>query len=213
MAEREKKAMFDHIQWLFFDIGSTLANEERVYAHLIRALSQQVNRPYEVVAELVLSAYQNNQNGFHHTVRQLGAVKPKWEPSLECVYEDASRVLEELHRTYKIGIIANQEPGCRQRLANMGIAQFLDLVVSSGEEGVSKPDPRLFQIALERSNCRPENAVMIGDRIDNDILPANRLGMRTVWIRQGYGRYWKIRGEEERPTAAVDCLSGLLDIL
>ena len=58
------------------------------------------------------------------------------------------------------------------------------IVIASAEEGVSKPDRRIFEIALERSGCKPENAVMIGDRIDNDIVPAKQLGMKTIWIKQ-----------------------------
>ncbi len=205
--------MFREIQWLFFDIGSTLANEEAVYRHLIESLSKQVGRTYEEVADMVLAAYRNNQNGFGDTVLKLGAVKPKWEPSLEVLYADAQDVLEALHKRYKIGIIANQVPGCQERLKKMGIARFVDLVVSSAEAGVSKPDPKIFQIALLKSGCQPQNALMIGDRIDNDILPANRLGMRTVWVKQGYGQYWKIRNAEESPDASVSCLSDLLEYL
>ena len=37
------------------------------------------------------------------------------------------------------------------------------------------------------AGCQAENAVMIGDRLDNDIAPAKKLGMKTVWIRQGDG--------------------------
>ena len=66
-------------------------------------------------------------------------------------------------------------------------------MIASAEEGVSKPDPRIFEIALGRADCKAEHAVMIGDRIDNDVVPAKKMGMKTVWIRQGgavgYGSY------------------------
>ncbi len=205
--------MFREIEWLFFDVGSTLTNEEKVYEQLIRQLSEQVEHSYEDVAEMITEAYQNNQNGYQETIKKLGATKPKWDPSLELLYADAPTVLEVLHRKYKIGIIANQVLGCRERLEKMGIAKFLDVVVASAEEGVSKPDPRIFRIALARSNCKPHNAIMIGDRIDNDIVPAKKLGMRTIWIKQGFGQYWHIIGGEEVPDATVDSLSELLDIL
>lgn len=48
-------------------------------------------------------------------------------------------------------------------------------------------------IALSRANCKAENAVMIGDRIDNDIVPANIMGFKTIWIKQGFGKYWHIQ--------------------
>ena len=54
---------------------------------------------------------------------------------------------------------------------------------------------------------------MIGDRIDNDILPAKRKGMRTVWIRQGYGQYWTITHEAEKPDHTVSSLTELCSLL
>ncbi len=205
--------MLANIEWLFFDVGSTLVNEEKVYAHLIGLISEQAGRSYEEVTDMVITSYKNNQNGFKETVKELGAAKPHWNSGLEFLYEDACSVLKVLHTKYKIGIIANQELGCNQRLEKMGIAQYIDLVVCSAEEGVSKPDLKLFNIALSKSNCTPQNAIMIGDRIDNDIIPSKILGMRTIWIKQGYGQYWKISRTEEMPDLTVRNLSALLKIL
>ncbi|MBE5901352.1 MAG: HAD family hydrolase [Lachnospiraceae bacterium] len=93
-----------------------------------------------------------------------------------------------------------------------GILQFIDLVIASAEEGVAKPDPRIYQIALERSGCKPENAVMIGDRIDNDIVPAKRMGIKTIWIKQGFGGLWNICKEDEAPDNTVNDLVELLEL-
>jgi HAD superfamily hydrolase (TIGR01549 family) len=65
----------------------------------------------------------------------------------------------------------------------LGILQYIDLVIASAEEGVAKPYRRIFEIALNRANCIPEQSVMIGDRIDNDIIPAKAIGMKTIWIK------------------------------
>lgn len=94
-----------------------------------------------------------------------------------------------------------------------GILSYINLVIASAEEGVSKPDKRIFEIALERSNCKPCSAVMIGDRVDNDILPANFLGFHTVWIKQGFGKYWTIADEIERADYTVNNLTELCNIL
>ena len=69
----------------------------------------------------------------------------------------------------------------------MGIAKYIRLSISSAEEGVAKPDSAIFRLALERASCFAENAVMIGDRLDNDIIPAKHLGMHTIWVKQGLG--------------------------
>lgn len=91
--------------------------------------------------------------------------------------------------------------------------KYIDLVIASAEEGVSKPDRRIFEIALERSGCKPENAVMIGDRIDNDIIPAKQLGMKTIWIKQGFGSLWTVMGESEKADIEVNNLSDILNYL
>ena len=54
---------------------------------------------------------------------------------------------------------------------------------------------------------------MIGDRIDNDIVPAKSLGMRTIWVKQGFGKYWTIESEIERPDYVVDNLMELCEIV
>ena len=91
--------------------------------------------------------------------------------------------------------------------------QYIDMVVASAEEGVAKPDKRIFEIALNKSGCKACDSVMIGDRIDNDIVPANLLGMHTVWVWQSFWRYWIQTNKVEEPDYTVDSLSELCEIL
>ncbi|MDE7283945.1 MAG: HAD family hydrolase [Lachnospiraceae bacterium] len=109
--------------------------------------------------------------------------------------------------------MANQSLGTKERLAQKDVLKYIDLVIASAEEGVAKPDRRIFEIALERSNCKAANSIMIGDRIDNDIVPANLLGMKTIWIKRGFGQYWKISKEIEKPDFVVNNLLELCNIL
>ena len=127
-----------------------------------------------------------------------------------CVFRSR---LAGLHEKYRIGIIANQIPGTADRMKAYGLFPMLDLIVASAEEGVEKPDLRIFRAALERANCRPENAVMIGDRIDNDIVPAKKAGMMTIWIRQGFGGMAENLTAEETPDYCVRNLQELVELL
>ena len=63
------------------------------------------------------------------------------------------------------------------------------------------------------AGCKPEEAVMIGDRLDYDIRPAKELGMRTIRIRQGITKYLSPCYDAETPVYTVNSLSELLDIL
>ena len=81
--------------------------------------------------------------------------------------------------------------------------------MASAEEGVAKPDKRIFEIALERAECKPEEAAMVGDRLDNDIVPANAIGMFTIWIKQGNWKDACPREEPEQPDMTVESLTEL----
>ena len=87
-------------------------------------------------------------------------------------------------------IVAEQ----RLKLARCGLAGFVDELVTSEEVGVSKPDPRIFQEALDRARAAPPDAVMLGDAWATDIEGALASGIRPVWLNR-FGR--------ARPIASV----------
>ena len=68
-------------------------------------------------------------------------------------------------------------------MEKFGIRKYIDVIVASAEEGVAKPDRRMFEIALERANCSANQAVMIGDRIDYDIVRKIRLRIDRMHSR------------------------------
>ena len=202
----------DGVKWLFFDIGSTLVDETRVYDDIFQKIAVAAGVPVEDIRNRAIGFYRQNKRGHREVMDLLGVEYPEWSPLYEELYPDTIKCLQALGGKYHLGIIANQIPGAEKRLEEKGIRRYFDLVVSSAEEGVAKPDPGIFRIALTRAGCAPEQAVMIGDRIDNDIVPAKKMGMKTVWIKQGFGKYWNIQGESETPDDEVDNLSGLLSI-
>lgn len=205
--------MFNEVKWLFFDIGSTIVNERIAYEHRMKDIAKAANVSFEKVYEMALSYYKLNKKGDLETARELGVLLPEWYTEDEFLYDDAVQCFEALSKKYRIGIIANQPLGTKERLKKYGVSEYVDLVVASAEEGVAKPDRRIFEIALERSGCEPINSIMIGDRIDNDIIPAKQMGMNTIWIKQGFGQYWSIREEAERPDFVVNNLTEIRDLL
>ena len=203
----------DEIKWLFFDVGSTLVDESRVYEDRMKKIAELSGLTPQQIYEHAISLYRRNKKGDLEISKQLGIELPKWESQYEKLYTDSEDCLKRLSRNYEIGIIANQPLGTSERLENLGVRKYIDLVIASAEEGVSKPDRRIFEIALERSGCKPENAVMIGDRIDNDIVPAKQLGMKTIWIKQGFGSLWTVMDESEKADIEVNNLSDILNYL
>ena len=126
-------------------------------------------------------------------------------------------LLERLHESgVRLGLAANQPPAVIEQLEACGIARYFTYQGVSGTHGLRKPDPRLFVHACDALAVTPQQCVMVGDRIDNDIVPARVLGMRTVLFRTGRHIDQQPRSWEECPDVevhSVDELSAALDVL
>ena len=198
------------LKWIFFDIGSTLVDESAVYENRISEITRRYHlNKNEFIAKVKLRA-KTNPKPIISVAADYGAKGPAWRHDLEILYPDAKEVLQKLRQKYKLGIIANQDYGTEKRLIDFGIRPYIDLVIASAEEGFEKPDLRIFKLAFDRVNCKPEEAVMVGDRLDNDIIPANKIGMTTVWIKQGFGGVAEPKSKDEQPDYTVDNLNELL---
>lgn len=94
--------------------------------------------------------------------------------------------LETLQRLshLRLVIVANQ-PGATMRvLETLGIDCLFSEVILDSSVGISKPDVAIYEYAARRLHARPESLIMIGDRLDNDIIPAQAIGMKTAWINK-----------------------------
>ena len=197
------------IEWIFFDVGSTLMNEEIPFKRKFEEISKKANVLFEEVYEKAIEFYKDNKKGDIEVARVYNVDYGEWDNTGEYLYSEALDSLKQLASKYKIGIIANQPPGTDTRLKESGIMDYISLVISSAEEGVKKPDERIFKRALEKGKCKAENSIMVGDRIDNDIIPAKKLGFSTIWIKQGLGgTYWKLDEEEKKQ---IDYIVSSLD--
>jgi putative hydrolase of the HAD superfamily len=82
-------------------------------------------------------------------------------------------------------VISNSNGTIRALVSRLGFADRLDFVVDSAEEGVEKPDPRIFQVALARAGVTASEAAYIGDLYSIDVLGARRVGLRAVLLDPG----------------------------
>jgi putative hydrolase of the HAD superfamily len=95
----------------------------------------------------------------------------------------AARLLELVKARARVAIVSNnllEEQ--REKLRQCRFDRFVDVLVVSEEAGVSKPDPRIFEITLERLGCAPGDVVMVGDSWAADVIGGNDAGIRTVWF-------------------------------
>jgi putative hydrolase of the HAD superfamily len=105
-----------------------------------------------------------------------------------------------------LGVVSNFEEWLEGLLIEMEVAPFFAFLVISGKEGVEKPDPAIFRLALERSGVAPEEAVFVGDHPRLDVQAASELGMTGILIDRP-GRYHDFEG------LRVRALTELLPIL
>ena len=201
------------IKWLFFDIGSTLVDETDCVKKRCEVIIESNNIDRQEFYDRVEECAKTDSYAVRAAALYYGAEIPRWYGELEKLYPDTKLILEILSKKYKLGVIANQSLGTKERLDNWNIGKYFDVVVASAEAGCAKPDLKIFNLALEQAGCKPNDAVMIGDRLDNDIVPAKQIGMKTVWVRQGFAKYQIICNESEQPDFIIDSISNILDIL
>jgi putative hydrolase of the HAD superfamily len=108
-----------------------------------------------------------------------------WAYPPQALFGDVLPTLQALAGRYRLGILANQPSMVRAALERDGIDRFMEVWGVSDDVGFAKPDPQLFAHVLYLAGVAPPHAVMVGDRLDYDVVPAKQLGMRTVWVLRG----------------------------
>lgn len=213
--------------WLFFDLGNTLVNEETAAECRIQRLVEALARYRGGCSfDEVRSAFQEASAEFapHLSTRAIEklladpagrravAAEARYPKELEVLYEGVGELLRVLSASYKLGVIANQSVSSTDRLTKWGLMPYISNCLCSFELGLEKPDPAIFQLALERARCSPSQAVMIGDRLDNDIRPARLLGWKTIRIMQGFARFQSPWDSVDEADLTVANLSELVPI-
>jgi FMN phosphatase YigB (HAD superfamily) len=175
-----------------FDFGETLLSEERawgVWADWIGVTRQELfaaigatvegRHPHRHALELCKPGFEL-KSAF---AERLEAGVPRHE-ELYDVYPDAAAALARLRAAgVRVGFAGNQPSGAEASLAEL-IADG-DLVATSADWGVAKPDPAFFARIADELALPAAEIAYIGDRVDNDILPAAAAGMFTVHLRRG----------------------------
>lgn len=101
--------------------------------------------------------------------------------SFNSLFPNTIEVLNYLRPNYKLHIITNGFQEVQEKkLRNSGIHGFFDQIIDSEMAGVKKPNPIIFNLALNKAGAKPERSLMIGDSLEADILGAKSLGFHTI---------------------------------
>ena len=130
--------------------------------------------------------------------------------SRHVLFPDTEPTLTDLRRTHRLALVTNGAPDLqREKIRGAKLAPYFDATVVSGEVGVGKPDPRVFTLALDQLSVPPETAVMVGDSLSRDVVGAQQVGLRAVWVN----RSGADPGDDARPDAQVADLRELRKVL
>jgi HAD superfamily hydrolase (TIGR01549 family) len=161
---------------------------------------------YFSIDHLTESDLQRAVEAMYHYTESLWKIEP-----------DAHQVLERLKELgYRMAVISNASntPDLNRLIDNNGLRKYFEIVVISAEEGIRKPDPRIFVNTINKLGVKPENVVMIGDTLNADILGAQKAGIRSVWITRRADRP-ENKGVDEKikPDYVVPDLASLIDVI
>lgn len=117
---------------------------------------------------------------------------------------------------YLLGIVSNasDDADVQKLVENVNIRQYFDIVLSSAACGIRKPNPKIFEIALDQLKTEPAQAVMVGDTLGADILGAQNANIFSIWSK----RYADTPSNRDHsgtilPDASISSLSKLLGVL
>jgi len=143
-----------------------------------------------------------------------------WELSNWEVFPDVVPALRRLRdRGIPVIALSNATTELAGFLDRIGLTPHLDHLVISAEEGIKKPDPRIFRVALNRAGVEAPEAVHVGDMYLEDVLGARGLGIRPFLMDRGpdgmfpHHREPRDDGDGDEPVAVLRSLTDLLDAL
>jgi len=203
-------------RWVCLDVGETLIDETRIWSLWADELG---------VPRLTFLAALGSviaRGGEHRDVFPIFGADD-WQLRMASVegayggfgvddlYPDALPALAALReRGFRLSIVANQPASRSDELRAIGVEG--EVVAMSEQLGVAKPAPAFFARALElMGSPDPADVAYVGDRVDNDLLPAMAAGMRAVWIRRGPWGVIQHPPEGTRPALTVGTLDELVE--
>ncbi|MEN8125076.1 MAG: YjjG family noncanonical pyrimidine nucleotidase [Bacteroidota bacterium] len=199
------------IKHVFFDLDHTLwdfeFNSEKTFAHIFEQNNLDLDfndfmkkyrpinhRYWKLFREEKVSKSDLRYNRLKETfnelnfraenylINQLAEQYLDYLPTNKTLFEGAFEVLEYLNKKYQLHIITNGfEEVQHQKIKNAKISPYFDKIITSEKAGVKKPNPRIFNYAMELSRAIPNESIMIGDNFEADILGAKAVGMHTIF--------------------------------
>ncbi len=216
------------IDWIFFDVGGVIT-DDRESEELRKKMDFELLHDYDpsITREMIDDAFQKgssfvggtddniikvivkNQEDVERLITEIRKRKKEIWPNME-IFANRSPftfgiidVAKKLSQFYHLGIIANQPHETTKRLREAGISDYFENIGLSAVKDLHKPDTKFYESILKDNNIDPQKSIMIDDNIERGLVPAKKLGMKTIWfdwgIRKDYTEWidYKIRKLED----------------
>ena len=166
-----------------YAVADELFSRENHRRPLYMRSEEERNRFFTHYEQLILQgAGLDVSPGLAESVWRVGASVPK----SFALFPDATSTLAKLKEMgLATGVLSNLNEDLSPLVAELGVAGYLDVLVTSKEVGAEKPDPRMFQAALKRADVQPGEAVHVGDQYHSDVGGARAVGINAVLLDRG----------------------------
>lgn len=144
--------------------------------------AEEMDHPYARIPELRARAFARTLARYNlrddALVTEMGRTYERLRFAPVTPFADARRVLEDLAQKYTLCTISNGE----QNMAELGLADLFSFLITATDIGVQKPDPRIFQAAMDRVGCAPGEMAHVGDSLRSDVAGAKAAGAWSIWF-------------------------------
>lgn len=214
---------------ILFDLDNTILDRTRTFGQFTNAFLNQFFGHVETTQEIFDRIIDLDQDGYkdkHELFSELldelpWKVRPEHVELMDFYAEQyvknavlmdgAMKVVTHLRKTYTTGLITNGKTHIQYgKIDQLGIRENFDLILVSEEAGVKKPDPRIFEMALNKLHILPEECLFIGDHPVNDVEGAVKAGIPAIWMK--VNQPWTDH-ISAKPLHAIQHLSELLELL
>jgi HAD superfamily hydrolase (TIGR01549 family) len=203
------------IKAVFFDLGETLIDEQRMW----NEWADYLRIPRQDLLAALGDAIARGEH--HHRAFERLGVDPavahrrrvadgtRYSFRRDDLYPDAATCLTALRRAgIFVGVAGNQSRDLLDSMLALGLDA--DIITTSEHLGADKPSTRFFAALLAQTGFQPEDAAYVGDRIDNDVLPAKAVGMAGVFLVRGI--WGKVHAQWNEATQADVRIEALADL-
>jgi putative hydrolase of the HAD superfamily len=224
--------------FIFFDLGQTLVDEwdyiayfEQRFLELLNGFGARIDqRNYHAIRNSIIRDRKIGHGSLKELVIEVCRLlsPPGYEKVIASrlesqikegrldlfkFFDDAESTLQTLSKYCEMGIIANQSEDIFQLIEKSGFGKFFKVKAISSSVKLKKPDSKIFELALKQAGYSAKDCIMVGDRLDTDICPANAIGMTTIRTTNSLFALQVPRMACEHPTYTVAHLTEIPRVL